>query len=327
MRAGVHPSSPACLLALVLSVWLPVAALAAEPVRILTLDWTSQVVVSHIFGRLMERIGQPVAYVAQEADAQWFLVSSGQVDLQVEVWEGTMAAKFHELTRRGLIVDAGTHAALTREEWWYPDYVEPLCPGLPDWRALKACASLFDMDGSGRGVYYTGPWEKPDAARIRALDLPFAVVKLDDATALRRLLEESVAHQRPVVLFNWTPNWVESLHCGQFVEFPEYAPACETDPGWGINPHLTWDCGNPKDGWLKKIVSREFPAKWPCAYALVRAISMTNLDIAEAASLVEVGGHDPATAAQWWLDANRETWQAWLQAAGCVAEQTPEGAP
>ena len=41
------------------------------------------------------------------------------------------------------MVDAGTHKAVTREEWWVPKYVADKCPGLPDWKALDKCAEIF----------------------------------------------------------------------------------------------------------------------------------------------------------------------------------------
>lgn len=295
-------------------------AAAPAPVKILTLDWTSQVVVSHIFGDLLELLGYPVVYLSDTSDSQWFLLSSGQADLQVEVWEGTMGDKMAALSRRGLIIDAGNHDALTREEWWYPAYVKTLCPGLPDWRALKSCASLFADDGGARGRYYSGPWEKPDRARIRALDLPFDVVTLKDSDALRDVLEKALAKRTPVLLLNWTPNWVESVYDGEFVEFPEYAEVCERDPEWGVNQALTWDCGNPKDGWVKKAVSRDFAARGGCGYALVRAIRLTNEDISEAAALVEVHGLSHAAAARRWLDEHGSDWDAWMRAAPCGAE-------
>lgn len=161
---------------------------AGAPIKILTLDWTSQIVVSHIVGNLLKMQHYDVTYISEAADGQWFLLSSGQADLQVEVWEGSMANEMVEFTRRGLIFDAGSHAAMTREEWWYPSYVKQRCPSLPDWRALKNCAELFAIDGGSRGVYYTGPWEKRDRARIRALGLPFDVVTLKDGGRCARPL-------------------------------------------------------------------------------------------------------------------------------------------
>ncbi|GIS98491.1 MAG: hypothetical protein CM1200mP26_02040 [Acidimicrobiales bacterium] len=59
------------------------------------------------------------------------------------------------------MIDAATHDAKTREEWWYPSYIEDVCPGLPDWQALNECAEMFatpDSGGKGRSlvVRWTG---------------------------------------------------------------------------------------------------------------------------------------------------------------------------
>ncbi len=190
-----------------------------RPVKILTLDWSSQVVVSHVYGRLLEDIGYPVEYIQRNSDSQWFMLSTGKADLQVEIWEGTMAKRFDDLVQRQLIIDAGSHKAKTREEWWYPLYVKERCPDLPDWQALNQCAALFAENNGSRGQYFTGPWEKPDRARIRALKINFDVVNLPDSDALKDQLIAAVTARKPVVLFNWTPNWVESVYPGEFGEF------------------------------------------------------------------------------------------------------------
>ena len=309
-------------------VLLLVAAVAASTpeekssnsIRILTLDWTSQVVLSHIAGRLLQGLGYEVEYLARDADSQWFLLSSDYADLQMEVWEGSMGEQFVDVLSRGLIVNAGTHSALTREDWWYPEYVKTHCPGLPDWRLLNDCAELFGEEGSARGIYYTGPWEKPDRARIRALGLNFDVIQLRDSTALRNKLEEAVKARKPVMIFNWTPNWIEAVHPGEFVEFPEYSLECESNPAWGVNPQLAWDCGNPRDGWLKKAVSRQLHKKHPCAYRVIRRLDFENKHIAAAAALVELDGLSPEQAAQRWLQENPYVSADWLDPVDCAAD-------
>lgn len=291
----------------------------SKPITLLKLDWSSQVVMSHVVGQLLEKRGYTVNYLQQAADSQWFLLSSEIANLQVEVWEGSMADSFDSLVQRGLIVDAGSHDALTREEWWYPLYVKEQCPGLPDWQALKSCVALFSEDSDKRGKYYTGPWEKPDRARIRSLDLPFDVVTLKDSDALKLKLENAIKHHQPILVFNWTPNWVEAVYQGEFVEFPEYQPDCENREAWGINPLLNWDCGNPKNGWLKKAVSRNFQKTWPCAFELIGHIRFSNSDIASAAALKDVEGLDADAAALQWLENNRPVWLSWLAKTQCHA--------
>lgn len=306
---------------LVFSIFMPAQA---KPFKILTLDWTSQIVLSHIIGKLLEKQGYQVEYLSQDTDSQWFLLSSEYANLQVEVWEGSMVKQFQSLVNRNLILDAGNHDALTREEWWFPAYVKKLCPGLPDWQALNDCAVLFSEDENKRGIYYTGPWEKPDRARIRALQLNYQVKTLKDSDAIRAKMEDAIALEKPILIFNWTPNWVEAVYPGEFIEFPDYEAQCETDPRWGINSELTWDCGNPRNGWLKKAVSKNVPHDWPCAFVIIKSARMNNHHIAQAAALVEVQGLDYAEAADKWITDHKPVWQSWLNMAGCRAADDNE---
>ncbi len=287
-----------------------------KPIRIVTNNWTSQIVLAKVAGGLFASMGYQVEYVPTSTADQWGALRHGAAHVQVEVWEGTMSDMFSRMVNSGGMVDAGTHDAKTREEWWYPAYVEDVCPGLPDWKALKACAALFqapDMN-DGVGVYFAGPWEKPDAARIRALGLNFRVNVLKNGDDLWVQLKAAAKVQRPIVLFNWTPNWVESRFEGRFIEFPDHAPACETDPSWGVSKEFLYDCGNPKGGWLKKAAWSGMEAQWQCAFRTLKNMNVDNIHIASAAALVDVDNltHDQAAAR--WLEENNALSNSWIPA-------------
>lgn len=285
---------------------------ADQPIRIVTNDWTSQIVLAHIVGGVFEQLDYQVEYSSSTVAEQWGAMALGLDHVQVEVWEGTMSYMFTRMVNAGRLVDVGSHAAITREEWWYPDYVEELCPGLPDWKALQACSALFSEDGSETGRYFAGPWEKPEAARVRALNMNFKVEPVDEADDLWRALEAASTQRRAIVLFNWTPNWVEARYKGKFVEFPVHAPECETDPAWGINPDFHYDCGNPAQGWLKKAAWSGMAQRWPCAYKTLERISFDNLTIAQLAARVDVDGLAHREAAQEWLDNHKALWSTWM---------------
>lgn len=285
-----------------------------KPVVIITNNWTSQVVLSHVYGSMLKRLGVGVRYVSSSVSEQWGALTHGAAHVQLEVWEGTMNQDFNRLTNLGHIEDMGTHQAKTREDWWYPDYVETRCPGLPDWKALKDCSGIFAKSFGGKGIYVAGPWEKPDEARIRALGLNFDVQAVDKGDDLWVELKSAVAKNRPIVLFNWSPNWVESRFKGKFVEFPTFEAACEQDPKWGVNPNYLYDCGNPKGGWLKK-------AAWPglknlseCAWSLLKVISLSNEQISEAAAYVDVDKLSFEAAARKWMKKHEGSWRSWVNA-------------
>ncbi len=285
---------------------------AADAINIITNNWSSQVVLSHVAGELFRQQGYQVTFIDSPVSEQWGALNYGIAHVQVEVWQGTMGTDFDRLVAQNRIINMGDHTATTREEWWYPEYVEKLCPGLPDWKALKACSALFSPDGKGRGIYVAGPWEKPDAARIRALDLNFKVQRVTNGDDLWVALKKANETKQPIVLFNWSPNWVESRFAGKFIEFPTYHPDCESDPKWGINPIFLHDCGNPKDGWLKKAAWTGFQKKWPCAYFTLKKMDFNNLQIATATAYVDVDGLTPQAAAKRWMLENSNTWRTWL---------------
>ena len=275
-------------------------------------NWTSQIVLAYATGEILERHGQPVTYLESSVTEQWGALVHGVAHVQIEVWEGTMQDEFDRLTQSGSILDAGAHDATTREDWWYPLYVERLCPGLPDWQALKACSKLFSHDGKSKGTYIAGPWEKPDEARIRALGLDFNVQIVDGGDALWVKLKSAYQNKQPIILFNWTPNWVESEYAGRFVEFPQHHPDCESKPEWGVNPALVYDCGNPKGGWLKKAVWPGLPNQSPCAYDFIANVNFSNAHIAKAAAYVDVEKLSYKEAAKQWLADHKDVWTQWV---------------
>lgn len=284
-----------------------------KPIQIITNNWTSQIVLSHVTGRIFQEMGYQVEYAPLSITDQWGALAHGLAHVQVEVWEGTMSEIFNRMVEEGHIVNVGSHDAKTREEWWYPKYVEEVCPGLPDWKALVNCAKIFETPfSSPSGTYFAGPWEKPDSARIRALGLDFKVKLLSKGDDLWHELEKAEKVKRPIVLFNWTPNWVESIYKGAFVEFPDYDRDCEADPAWGVNPNFIHDCGNPKDGWLKKAAWLDMEETWPCAFQTLKNINFTNLQIATASSLVDVEKQTTEEAAQNWLNDNEKVWRQWI---------------
>lgn len=284
------------------------------PIKIITNDWTTQVVLSKITGELLVNRGYQVEYVNMPTSVQWYKIGNGTVHVQMEVWQGTMEEQYLYLMESHSILDLGNHPATTREDWWYPEYVEKFCPGLPDWRALKKCAHVFAKgNGEQRGLYLGGPWEKPDSDRIIALGLNFNLVRVSHGDELWVELENAYRKQQPIVLFNWTPNWVELTYKGKFIEFPEYDAQCEIDPSWGVNPYSTYDCGNPKQGWLKKIAWVGLKDEYPCAVQLIERIELTGSQFSMLSYWVDVEKLSYQQAADRWLKENEPLWRDWLK--------------
>ncbi|MCG8353961.1 MAG: ABC transporter substrate-binding protein [Kiloniellales bacterium] len=286
-----------------------------DPIKIPLHNWSSQIVGAHIVGKILNEAGHEVEFVPSDSQVVYTSMCEGDIDLVHEVWQGAFGVAFEKVVAEGCVIDAATHDAKTREEWWYPAYVEEVCPGLPDWQALNNCAKLFTTpETAPNGRFLAGPvdWLKHDQERVEGLEMNFEVVNAGSASALWAELESASKRKAPIVLFNWTPNFIEAIYDGKFIEFPKYAEECRSDASWGKNPDKTYDCGNPADGYLKIGVWQGFPEKFPKAYKIVQQINFTNLDVAVMAKLADVDGMEPEDAADEWLKDNEAKWKTWL---------------
>jgi glycine betaine/proline transport system substrate-binding protein len=190
----------------IICILLQVCVYASEKsssVVIVKSNWTSQIVLSEILKNIYTSIGIKSELNKLSVEKQWGAIARGNIDIQVEVWQGTMEKEFNRLIKSKKFILAGSHKATTREDWWYPKYVEKLCPGLPDWRALKNCSAIFKTNTSnGKGRYLGGPWEKPHKVRIRVLNLNFIIERVSKGDDLWIELEQAYKKQKPIILFN-----------------------------------------------------------------------------------------------------------------------------
>lgn len=292
------------------------AADSSDPIVIPIHNWSSQIVMSNVVGNMLEDMGNSVEYITTDSQAVYESVRLGDVTFELEVWEGAFGASFRAALEKGGLHDAGDHDAVTREDWWYPLWTKDSCPGLPDWKALNACADVFKTAETGdKGRYLDGPvdWLKHGKERAEALGLDFVVINAGSAAALWAEIAAAEKDRKPVLVFNWTPNFAEAVWPGEFVEFPAWEDGCDKDPAKGPNPNALYDCGNPATGYLKKAAWDGMKGKWPAAYCLLTKVSFTNPQIAEMAKLVDTDELEAEDAAVEWLEANEGVWMPWVE--------------
>lgn len=299
-------------LALAVSLALPGMALATapesdDPIIIVQNNWTSQLVLSTVLGKVLEGMGYTVEYAPSDSQLQFKAIADGDMHFQIESWEGSMKSAFEKAVAEDGMVDAGTHDAVTREEWWVPQYVADKCPGLPDWQALNKCAGIFAVAETAPKGRFVGPpadWGKHYADRIGALKMDFTAINVGQAATLWAELDAAVAKKEPIVLFNWTPNFIEAKTPGMFIDFPDPA----THPECKDNANL---CGAPRSGWLKKAAWSGLADKYPAAWKVMQNINFNNAQIAAASLLVDVDGMSTEEAADKWIADNSDLIAKW----------------
>ena len=136
------------------------AADSSAPIKIPIKNWSSQVVMAHVIGGMFKSMGNNVEYVPIENQAAFEAVRAGDLTLVHEVWQSTMQNAYYKAMETGGLIDAGTHSLTTFEEMGFPNWVldKGLCPGLPNWEALKDCSANFATpDSGGKGRWLEGP--------------------------------------------------------------------------------------------------------------------------------------------------------------------------
>ena len=134
-----------------------------KPIVIPTHNWSSQIVMAYVIGGIFESMGNNVKYVNADSQAVYESIRIGDVTLSHEVWESAFGKSFTTALDKGGLLDYGDHEARTLEDMGYPNWVteKGLCPGLPDWTALKNpdCAKNFTTPDSpdGKGRMLEGP--------------------------------------------------------------------------------------------------------------------------------------------------------------------------
>ena len=288
------------------------AADSKKPIRIPTHNWSSQVVMAYVIGGIFESMGNNVEYVPADSQAVYESIRIGDVDISHEVWESAFGKSFTTALDAGGLLDWGDHEARTLEDMGYPNWVadKGLCPGLPDWTALKNpdCAKNFvTPDSGGKGRMLEGPqtWHGDlIPQRIDALGLGdlWTVKFAGSADALWAELAAAKKEGRGTIIFNWTPNFTDGAGF-TFIDFPPYTAGCRPEDGGDGK------CGSP-DGYLKKAVNADFPTTHPgAAAACSRKMSFSTSHIGAMAALVDEDKMTHEDAAKKWLADNKSVWE------------------
>ncbi len=281
---------------------------SSAPIVIPTHNWSSQVVMAYVIGGIFESMGNYVEYVSADTQAVYESIRQGDVTISHEVWQSTFGKSFYAAMAKGGIIDAGNHDTVSLEEVGVPQWVidKDLCPGLPNWEALKNCKDVFaTADSGGKGRILDGPqsWHGVEYTdRVEALLGDDWVVKFaGSADALWAELAAAKKEGRGTIVFNWTPNFTDKEGYA-FIEWPAYYLGCRKQDGGDSK------CGSPI-GWLKKAANWKFPKTHPAAYTAFSRMSFTAGHIGGMAALVDIDKMTHQDAAEAWLAANEAVWK------------------
>lgn len=285
-----------------------------DPIKLVLHDWTGQLLTTNLMGEILKKAGYNVEYVTADYLAQFAGLETGDLHVTMEIWATTGQEAMDKSLATGNTENLGETGMLAIEEWWYPSYMKEKCPGLPDWKALNACAEAFSIaETAPKGRYLAGPvtWGGFDEERVEGLGLDYEVVHAGTDAALFAELESAYQRQAPVLLWVYAPHWAPAKYQGEWVEFPKYEPACYTDPAWGENKDATHDCGKPR-GPIWKVSWAGVKDKWPGAHKAVKAFTIDNDEMSQMIVAVDLEGRKLEEVVADWMAKNESRWKGWI---------------
>jgi len=288
---------------------------STDPIKLTLHDWTGQLLTTNLMGEVLKKAGYNIDLVQADYIAQFAGLKTGDLHVAMEIWETTGREAMDEATGTGNVQNLGETGMQAIEEWWYPSYMKEQCPGLPDWEALNACAETFSTaETAPMGRYLGGPvtWGGFDDERVEALEMDFEVVHAGTDAALFAELESAYQRQAPIVLWVYAPHWAPTKFDGEFVEFPPYAAECYSDPAWGSNPDMAYDCGKPR-GPIWKVAWSGVEEKWPGAHAIIKAFNVDNQEMGDMVAKVDLEGAKLEDVVANWMTSNEARWQEWIK--------------
>lgn len=288
-----------------------------ETIKLAINEWTGQNVTTHIAGSMLTELGYTVEYVTAGNFPQHAALADGTIHATMEVWTNNVGDIYPQMKEAGKIVDIGPLGLETNEGWVYPIHMEQLCPGLPDWTALANCKDVLataDTFPQGRILSYPADWGTRSADIIKGLGLDYKAIPAGSEGALIAELKSAAAAKSPLVMMFWAPHWAFAEVEVNWVNLPEYADECMTDPAWGPNPSEVNDCGVDKPKTVK-VAWSGFEETWPAAWTLLQSFSMSAADQELMMKAIDNDGKDLETIVAAWMAENQSTWKPWVEQA------------
>ncbi len=321
VRKSQHILASAALAAMFTwsGVSVPAAAAVPEskdPIKLVMMGYSGDNIIMLIYGKLLVKLGYTVEWTPADYLGQFAGLETGDLHIGSPGWDTTAKAALKAAFDTGKVLNMGEMGIPVQEDWWYPLYVKDVCPGLPDWNALKnpdCVKALSIAETAPKARFLSGPieWGGHDKERIEALGLEFDVIHAGSDAALTADFTAAIKRKQPIVGWTWDPFWVPALYEGEFVKWPEYDDACYDDPKWGPNPDKAFDCGRPT-GKMWKTAWAGGESKWQKAYDVWREFKLDGKTMGQLVARSDVDGVPTEKVADDWIAQNESIWKPWV---------------
>ena len=275
-------------------------------IKIAINEWTGQNLTAHIAGKLLEKLGYKVEYVTAGTLPQFTGIASGTLALSPEVWPSNLGDVYPKALAEGKIEEIGELGLQSRDGWIYTVDTKAVCPGLPDWTALKnpSCVQALatpETFPNGRLLDYPADWGSVSGPELKNADIPFTPVPAGSEGSLIAELQAAATAHKPLLMRFWSPHWVLAEVPVEWLKMP---PCDETNLAECI-------VAPP----VIKVVWSGFAQKWPAGYALMKSLQVHADDQQKMIYAVDKQGKSLDQAVDEWMDQHQSDWQGWFKEA------------
>ncbi|HEY53145.1 MAG TPA: ABC transporter substrate-binding protein [Caldilineae bacterium] len=261
---------------------------------------------------LEEQLGYPVETTTLDENAQWTALASGDLHASLEVWPSGHAENVAEyIDGQKVVENGGLLGPVGVIGWFTPKYMIDQHPEFATWEGFAdpELAKLYATAETGdKAQFLAGDpsWVQYEDQIIPNLGLSMEVVVAGSEEAILAALDAAYSREDPILFYFWTPHSIFAKYDLVQVELPPYSDECyaKIESG-GV------DCAYPSDD-LFKIFWSGLKDYAPDAYTFLKNFNYTTQDQIEMIAAVELEDKSPEEAARAWIEANEDTWKAWL---------------
>ena len=257
--------------------------------------------------RLLEtKLGYTVTAAPLAEEVAWPGFDTGEIDAILENWGHPDLEKTY-ITDKGVAVDAGLNGVNGIIGWYIPEWMATQYPDIVDSTNLNKYADLFKTSESGDQGQFLGSdptFVTNDEALIKNLGLNFKVVYSGSEAATITAFQQATEQKTPLIGYFYDPQWLLNEIKLVQIHLPPYTPGCDADlkkVACDYPPYV-----------LNKIVRTEWLNSAGDAATFVKKFSWKNEDQNSVADSITNKNMKELDAAKEWIDANPQTWQAWI---------------
>jgi glycine betaine/proline transport system substrate-binding protein len=255
---------------------------------------------------LLQQIGYKVETSTLAEEVAWQGFATGEVDVILENWGHPDLEKKY-ITDEKLAVDAGPNGVKGIIGWYVPKWMVDKYPDITDWHNLNKYADLFKTSESGDKGQFLGAdptFVQYDEALIANLGLNYKVVFSGSEAATITAFQSATKNQTPLIGYFYDPQWLLNEIELVKIDLPAWTEGCDADL-------KKVACDYPAYT-LNKIVRTEWMNTAGDAATFIKNFSWKNEDQNSVADAITNKNMKELDAAKEWIDANPQTWQAWM---------------